>query len=329
MKFCLRIGSFDKNLLYIIIGGLIRLFCVYFIPKIDIMNIYVNHELISYFATSLGLMLAIIPIIIYKVRNKELKFCFKKQTNDTIDDKYELIYNEEQENIGYGKYKWILLSSIMDCSQTIIGNHFFKEIEANTWIFDIIFISVFSLFINKIRLYLHHYISIVFIVFIGVLLDILLEHYNSNDNYYLIKIFGKFTIEIFLSLGFVIDKYIMDKKLCSPYEICFFHGLLIFIVCLILLPFSTKIELGDSEGFFKNPSFDKFFAVILDMIFEFIFNIFAFIINKNTTPSHILIMLIIGQFSQYIKESEKSTTYLIIVIVGLLLMLFFFSFLMK
>ena len=325
MKCCLKIGSFNKNLLYILIGGLIRLFYIYFIDQTAFMKVYDDQELIYYFTNSLGLMLAIIPMIIYKVKNKEIKCCLTKKTTDNIlDNKYELIYDEEQENIGNDKYKWILLSSVIDFSQTIIVNHFFSSIVVNTWIFDIIFISVFSRFIINIKLYLHHYISILFIVCVGVLLDILLDHYNLNEKNNLIGIFCKLIIEVILSLGFVIDKYIMEKKFCPPYEICFFHGLFNFIVCLIFLPFSTKINFGDYKEFLNNPSLDKFFAVITIMIFLFIYNIFALIINKNTTPSHILIMIIIANFSPYIKDSKKSTGFLIIVIIGLIIMLFFF-----
>ena len=306
MKFCLRIGSFEKNLLYIIVGGLIRFFYLYFIMQMDIMKVYQNQDLIYYFTSSLGLMLAIVPMIIYKVKNKEIKCCLKIQGNDSLNNKYELLYNNEQENISYGKYKWILLSSVIDFSQTILGNHYFLQSEVNMWIFDIVFISVFSCIIINIRLYSHHYISIFFIVCVGVLLDILLDHYNISEKNNLIGIFGKLIIEIFLSLGFVIDKYIMEKKFCSPYEICFYHGLLNFILCFIFLPFSTKIELGDYKEFLRDPSLDKFYAVIIIMIFQFIYNIFALIINKNTTPCHILILRMIAQFSPYIRGSEKS-----------------------
>jgi len=52
-------------------------------------------------------------------------------------------------------------------------------------------------------------------------------------------------------------------------------------------------------------------------------NIFILIINKNSTPCHILIMLIIGQFAPYIKALTNDVKNSIILIIGLLIILFF------
>ena len=60
-------------------------------------------------------------------------------------------------------------------------------------------------------------------------LDIYLSHYIFNDKDYAIQMVFKLISEILLSLGFVIDKFTMEKKFCSPYEICFYHGLINFI----------------------------------------------------------------------------------------------------
>ena len=61
------------------------------------------------------------------------------------------------------------------------------------------------------------------------------------------------------------------------------------------------------------------------MLIQFIFNIFILIINKNTTPYHILIMLIIGQFGPYIDKliNNKNIKSSIILIIGLFIILFF------
>ncbi len=59
------------------------------------------------------------------------------------------------------------------------------------------------------------------------------------------------------------------------------------------------------------------------MLTQFIFNIFILIINKYSTPCHILIMLIIGQFAPYIKALTKDIKSSIILIFGLLIILFF------
>ena len=59
------------------------------------------------------------------------------------------------------------------------------------------------------------------------------------------------------------------------------------------------------------------------MLTQFVFNMFIFIINKNTTPCHILIMLIIGQFAPYIKKVKNDTKKSMVLIFGLLVILFF------
>ena len=270
------------------------------------------------FSSSLGLMLSFIPMIIYKIRNKEMD-CFSSKTQNKNE---ALVYTNLLEELKRGKYKWILLSSIIDFFQTIVLDQFSVYCQVNMWIFDILFITIFSYLIFKIKLYLHHYISIILMICVGISLDIYLGHYYFNDKDYVMQMIFKFISEIFLSLGFVIDKYTMEKKFCSPYEMCFYHGLINFILSLILLSFAREIGLDNYDEFFLNPSLEKFYAFILIMFTQFVFNIFIFIINKNTTPCHILIMIIIGLFAPYIKALTNDTKSSIIIIIGLLVILF-------
>ena len=234
----------------------------------NLLSSILNHSLVMNFASSLGLMLSIIPLIIYKKTNKET-FFFTKEKKEERND---LVYMNMSETIKYGKYKYILLSSILDFIQTILIDKFSAICVVNMWIFDIIFISIFSFFIFKIKLYLHHYISVLLIIFVGISLDIFSGHYIFNDKNYVLSMIFKFISEIVLSLGFVIDKYTMEKKFCSPYEICFYHGVINFVLSLILLSFSREIGLDNYSEFFNEPSLDKFFAFIIFMFVQFIFN---------------------------------------------------------
>ena len=197
--------------------------------------------------------------------------------------------------------------------------------NVNMWIFDILFISIFYFLFFKIKLYIHHYISVLVIIALGISLDIYLHNYIFTDKDYVLQMIFKLISEIILSLGFVIDKYIMEKKFCSPYEIFFFHGIINFALSLLFLSFSKEIGLDDYKKFFLNPSLEKFYAFVIFMLIQFIFNIFILIINKNTTPYHILIMLIIGQFCPYIDKliNNKNIKSSIILIIGLFIILFF------
>ena len=315
MKFCVGIGILDKNIIYMIIGGLFRLLVSVFLDQ-KILSSIIEHSLVMNFSSSFGLMLSFIPLIIYKIRNKEF-FCFQR------NKKYDLVYNNLYEALIYGKYKWILLSSVVDFIQTMVMDQFCAYCPVNMWIFDILFISIFSYFIFKIKLYLHHYLSVLLIICIGIVLDVYLQHYIFNDKDYFVSMIFKFFSEIFLSLGFIIDKYTMEKKFCSPYELCFYHGFINFIFSLICLPFSKEIGLDNYSEFFSNPSLEKFYAFIILMLTQFIFNIFILIINKNTTPCHILIMIIIGLFGPYIRALGNDAKTALIIMVGLLFILFF------
>ena len=317
MKFCLGVGIIDKNILYMLIGGLFRFLVNYFLDE-KLLTSIIDHSLVMNFASSLGLTLAFIPMLIYKIRNKEINCC-----NKTRNKKTDLVYNNLYEAVIYGKYKWILLSSFIDFIESTVLDQFCAYCRVNMWIFDILFISIFSFFIFKIKLYLHHYLSVIFMICVGISLDIYTKRYIFNDKEYVISMIFKLLSEITLSLGFVIDKYTMEKKFCSPYEMCFYHGLIPFILSLILLSFAEEIGLDNYKEYFQNPSIEKFYAFVIIMITQFIFNMFILIINKNTTPCHILIMIIIGQFAPYFKALTVDVQSAIILLVGLLFILFF------
>ena len=240
MKFCLGFGNLDKNILFMIIGGFLRFIVSFFLGQNLLFSI-IEHTLVMNFSSSLGLMLSFIPMIIYKIRNKEMD-CFSSKTQNKNE---ALVYTNLLEELKRGKYKWILLSSIIDFFQTIVLDQFSVYCQVNMWIFDILFITIFSYLIFKIKLYLHHYISIILMICVGISLDIYLGHYYFNDKDYVMQMIFKFISEILLSLGFVIDKYTMEKKFCSPYEMCFYHGLINFILSLILLSFAREIGLDN------------------------------------------------------------------------------------
>ena len=79
MKFCVGIGILDKNIIYMIIGGLFRLLVSVFLDQ-KILSSIIEHSLVMNFSSSFGLMLSFIPLIIYKIRNKEF-FCFLRNKN--------------------------------------------------------------------------------------------------------------------------------------------------------------------------------------------------------------------------------------------------------
>lgn len=57
------------------------------------------------------------------------------------------------------------------------------------------------------------------------------------------------SIEIIFSLEIVIEKYTMEYKFCSPYQICIFEGLFEIIANIILLKFCHNIGMDDDDFF--------------------------------------------------------------------------------
>ena len=84
--------------------------------------------------------------------------------------------------------------------------------------------------------YKHHYLCIILIIIVGFILDISLGNFQEdfNKNWYFI--FLRIIREILYSLQHVINKYIMDKKFCSVYEL-----LISKIIAYIILSFFNII----------------------------------------------------------------------------------------
>ena len=71
------------------------------------------------------------------------------------------------------------------------------------------------------------YVKLICGYLIGISLDIYLNHYIFNDKNYFLQMIFKFISEILLSLGFVIDKYTMEKNFVHLMKYVFIMVLLI------------------------------------------------------------------------------------------------------
>ena len=150
------------------------------------------------------------------------------------------------------------------------------------------------------------------------------------------------SIEIIFSLEIVVEKYTMEYKFCSPYEICIFEGLFEIISNIILLIISPNIGM-DEDNFFnyidelkKEESIKaeaEIILLILSMITRLFFKLFSLITINLYTSSHIVIILILGEilliFTKEKKEDDKlyelKIAYNILLIVLLFLMYLVFT----
>ena len=326
MKFLISIGYIDKNIFYPIAGGLMSILFKFLLKKTK--SNLSSYPLIISEESSMGMSLAFILLLIYKKKDKKnINNKILNINNEIINSNnsqlIEYEYTDVYEIIIYDKFKYILLTSVLDCIQTIISINIYFDIKMNMWIFDILFISLFSHLIFKNKIYSHHYISIILIILIGIAIDIIAEYYNNiSDN--ILKICLKFFNEIIFSFIIVINKFTIERKFSKSYEICFYQGFFCFIIYSLILAVSCCFDIFNNLVYIKNFNYNELIILFSVIIIQFLYNLFILITNEKTNPCHIIIIVIISQLGYHILDLMDSTLtdIDIIIIIGLCLILF-------
>ena len=353
----LTCGIINKNVLYILIGGIGKVFAelVYRLP-----NEIENHPFYLGLASGLGMMLSFIPLIITKIKSKSIQEKEKDiDTKERLQSQGAINYApsdqpqkiKKKRKIQYQKYLLILLTGFLDFAQKILSYIFIESVIYNFWIFDMIFLNLFSYLILKSKLYRHQLLTLGLMIFLGVAINFIAEfdaktHQNYADspikNVSYKNLLLVLTIELIFSLSVVINKYLMEYKFCTPYEISFFQGLFIAIANSILIGIFTNIEMEKSEkkdyikyndkyyldNFFQYNSkldFREIFVFIAVMICRLTFNLFSIISVKHYTPPHIALILLIGEITFIFKPSMDFFFFakiIIILIIAFLLLVF-------
>lgn len=308
-KKMIKIGKIDKKLIIPILAGILYL-PFYIISEKMILQ---NHFIIFSLCSAMGMILSIIPLLISKYN---MKRAMSNKTINKINKKtveIQLIYNKSSDEIKRYKHFYLFLSSITDFLQSIIAVITFQaNIRVNFCLFDIIFISILSYVVLNIKLLKHQIISMTIIVISGLIVDFFIGNLRdllNNFGYILLRLFCEFSF----SFTQIINKYCMDYKFVSPYEVCFFLGIFTFIYYLISLIISSNVSchlnfcyLEDKN---KKKYFDKFsiyienvdkkesFYFILEMIILSLINILTLLTIKYFTPFHSIIILIIGRIN--------------------------------
>ena len=321
-------GECNKYLFYPLIGGIFNFIfnaILYLIPEKAEIN---NHPFVLGMNAGLGMSLAIIPILY-----THYKF---SKTHKTENLKATKALENKRNNfkIKLEKYLIIILCAFLDFTQKILIFVFSKNLTNNVWIFNIIFLNIFTSMLYKNPLYKHQYISSGIMILGGIGLNIINLYYlKSNEiSLLLLSIF----IEIIFSLEIVLAKYGMDYRFCSPSEMTFYEGIFSLIINTIFLLISTYIPLknnflytkllyttkDNSNGkkyldniiiYYKNINFVEIVYFIVIMAGRLSFNLFSYLTIKHFTSSHVFLLLILGEFSLYL--IDKSTLELIITII--------------
>jgi hypothetical protein len=198
------------------------------------------------------------------------------------------------------------------------------EVKSNSWILDILITSIFYFLIFKIKLYKHHYLSIIIIILTGFILDLVFENIQNDISNHFLSLVLRFLREIIFSLVDIINKYLMDKKFCSVYEITFYSGLIGLILYGILSIFSYYFfKLDDFGEYFNNFNTTEFLVCIALVITTIGFYVFQLMTNKNNTPCHIFIIHVFGHIALYLDSSTNSIVTIICFIFILFMSLVF------
>ena len=193
--------------------------------------------------------------------------------------------------------------------------------------------SLFSYWLLKIKLYRHHYLSIIFITIIGLTynfcsgfftLDKIKKNYKGYINY--------FVAESIYNILYVLYKFFMIKKFIKSYEILFYQGVYELVFGIITLAITTK--------YFKQ--FDNFYSYIdglegkeigrfISLVFINFIKFFTIFINIEIFgPFHIFLLdilagIIISFFDNDFSEFDVSISiaYFVLLIICIFMILVF------
>ena len=279
-----------------------------------------THPLISnLFATS-AKYFTVIPFIIIKVRGKKEDKSFEKKV---IFKNGKITHRNLNEEISRGKWKLYLLSGVIFFIQGTIL-FFTMEIKTNLYILNILITSIFSQIVFKIKLYRHHWLSIILIILTGLILDLVTKNIQNDIMNSWKSILLRFVREIVFSLHDIINKYAMEKKFCSVYEISFYTGLILTVLFGIFAILDYYFfHLDNYKDYFDKFNVKELLVLIGFIITQLGIYVGALFTNRNNTPCHIFIIYVFGQLAYYMDFSANSIAVIICTIFILFMSLLF------
>ena len=205
----INIGIIDKKNIPILIGS-IGCFLNRLLKNYKDSLLFKN-VIMTNICISASKLFGIIPFIIYKRRTKRV-YSFDIQNLNKINDNQTLkyIYTDEektiiQEKILKGLWKYILLSTIIfGINQLLFVVTLY--VQTNTSTLDIVFTSIFYYIIFKVKLYRHHYLSMILIIITGASIDVFLGSLQLDLGSRLGLFFLRVLRESMYSLSSVVDK---------------------------------------------------------------------------------------------------------------------------
>ena len=322
MVFCISLGKLDKNIFYPLAAGILKFNFKLILPHTHL----IDHPLILSVCSSLGMSLSLFLLLIYKWRSRSK--LHKYETDDSKNNEptkkktleIELEYNNQYKELTTDKYTFIFLSAILDFILTIMVYCFCINFKLNLWMFDILFICMFSHVILNSKIYKHQFLCLMIIVLLGIIINIDLYFYQNVLKTDITEFVIKYFSEIIFSLCIVLNKYTIEKKFASPYEICFFEGfinLFLYIICLIIFK-----DLDDFFSYWNELNIIEVLLFLSLMFIQFFFNLFIYITLKKFTECHILIIIVIAELEPFCEDLMNNNFNSIIIIIEFICILF-------
>ena len=315
---CISLGKIDKNLIIIIIGC-IFVFSNRLLNRYDGTYLFKNQILTS-ICICISRFLAVIPYIIIKLKYEDV---VNDDTKIIKKGTRQLIFHNKNKEIVKGRWKFIVLSGVVFFAASILFSITFK-IKTHSWIWYILIASIFYYLLFQIKLYRHHYVTIILILLSGITIDLVQGNLQndliSNTGILLLK----FLHETTFSLYNVLAKYVMEKKFVTVYEFSTYVGLISTILLIIFAIFDHFFfGLNNYSEYFQHYNGIEF-LVMLGVIFTQVgINLTSLFITKYESPCHVFIIFVFGQFASYTKFSVTLLVVYILLIFILLLSLIF------
>ena len=308
MKSFIIFGNINIYIAFPLIGGVFKFIAELLLFKVD--SEISDHPFILGINAALGMCLCLFPFLFEKIKS------MPENKNNTLIDKNKNVkdpYLESFNKIKYYKYFFMLFAGIFDFLQKFLTFYYLEDIENNFWIFDILFLSLFSFLILKTKLYEHQLFSLISIILLGIVQNII----NLKDKHVKLKSIAIISsIEIIYTFNIVLNKYSMNKYFCSPFEISFYEGLFELIMNTILLISTNKDKFSK---YYDKLNSKEIRIFILLMFSRLSFNIFGLLTVKYFSPSHVVLLLIIGEISFSFKYENNYKLYLTIIIFCMIL----------
>ena len=302
MSFHCRIISFGKTniFLVLILVGALLLTSLTYVESLTKFFADINYHPVIYSMTySLGLCLSFSFLIIYKIRNKRRKD--NKLPYNTINKNFYNSSNSTITQISFKeKFLWILLTSVINyIAYIFFCIYWMNETNfLNCWGITIIFMSLFSNLILKIKLYRHHYLSIIVVVLLGFSYNIAMDKFskeNMKKNYHCYLV--QFMTECLISLMNVMYKYLVETKYIISYEILLIEGLIEFVLGIITLIITTSAGIVDNFwDFIDEVDSHEIAILIIITLIQFLLYTTEIIIIVKFSPFHVLLINILRDY---------------------------------